>query len=208
MPESYKKLLESNKNWASKKSKDFFENISKGQNPGYLWIGCSDSRVPANEITGTTSGEVFVHRNIANMVIPTDMSLLSVLQYSVEVLKVKHVIVCGHSKCGGVKVALSNQKFGLIDNWLNNIKYVYEIYRDELDSISNEEEKLNRLIEFNVIHQVINLSKTSIIQNAWENSEYPYLHGFVYNLSDGLLKQIVLIDEPNKIKEIYEDVHM
>lgn len=211
MPQDYKRLLEGNQKWVEKKLKEdprFFDEISKGQSPKYLWIGCSDSRVPANEITNTISGEVFVHRNIANLVVPTDMSLLSVLQYAVEVLKVKHVIVCGHSECGGVKAALSDQHFGLIDNWINNIKNVHNLYRNELDSITNENDKLNRLIELNVINQVYNLSKTSIVQKAWETGEFPYLHGWVYDLHNGVLQDMVLIDEYKHIHEIHSNKHL
>lgn len=210
MSQSYKKLLEGNQKWVAdtlEKEPHFFEEISKGQSPEYLWIGCSDSRVPANEITGTRSGEVFVHRNIANMVVPTDMNLLSVLQYSVEVLKVKHVIVCGHSSCGGVKAALGNESFGLIDNWLNNIKSVYNSNKNEIDSIENYDDKVNRMIELNVIAQVYNLSKTSVIQNAWSKGEFPYIHGWVYNLGNGILKDIIRLDENKNINEI-TDKHL
>jgi carbonic anhydrase len=208
MSESYKKLLENNQKWVAQKLEEepgFFEEISKGQSPEYLWIGCSDSRVPANEITGTRSGEIFVHRNIANMVVPTDMNLLSVLQYAVEVLKVKHVIVCGHSSCGGVKAALAKENYGLIDNWLNNIKNVYNFHKSEIDSIENSEDKLNRMIELNVINQVYNLSKTSVIQNAWDKGEFPYIHGWVYNLGNGILKDIIRIDEYKNINEIHNN---
>ncbi|MFN8577209.1 MAG: carbonic anhydrase [Candidatus Sericytochromatia bacterium] len=211
MSQDYKRLLEGNQKWVSRKLEEepkFFEEIAKGQSPKYLWIGCSDSRVPANEITNTISGEIFVHRNIANMVVPTDMNLLSVLQYAVEVLKVKHIIVCGHSECGGVKAALGKENFGLIDNWLNNIKNVYNFHKSEVDSIENYQAKVNRMIELNVINQVYNLSKTSVIQTAWAKGEFPYLHGWVYNLHNGILQDIILLDEYRNIHEIHENKHL
>ncbi len=207
MSNSYNSLLQGNVKWVNSKLEEdpeFFKDLSKGQEPEFLWIGCSDSRVPANEITGTSSGQIFVHRNIANMVVSTDMSMLSVLQYAIEVLKVKHIIVCGHSECGGIKASLSGNHFGLIDNWLNNIKDVYNFHKNEIDSIKDEKEKVNRLTELNVIKQVYNLSKTSIVQNAWKAGEFPYLHGFIYNISDGILKNIIKLDEYKNIHEIHE----
>jgi carbonic anhydrase len=202
-----KRILENNKKWVAQKlSEDanYFKKLSLGQQPRYLFIGCSDSRVPANEITGVGPGEMFVHRNIANLVVHTDMNLLSVLQYAVEVLKVKVIIVCGHYGCGGVAAAASNKQFGLIDNWLRNIKDVIRLHDDEFLSIEDEEEKLKRLVELNVIEQVHNLSKTSIIQNALLSDEPPKLYGMVYDLKEGLLKDLkVEIDSFKRFKHIY-----
>ena len=168
MEKTYKRLLSNNKIWVEKQMQadpNFFEDLAKGQQPEYLWIGCSDSRVPANQITGTNPGEMFVHRNIANMVVHSDMNLLSVLSYAVEVLKVKHIIVCGHYGCGGVIAAMGNKQFGLIDNWLRHIKDVYRLHHEELDSIVDETERARRFVELNVVEQVIDLGKTSIVQN-------------------------------------------
>jgi len=170
-----------------------------------LWIGCSDSRVPANDVTGTKPGEVFVHRNIANVCVHSDMNMLSVLDYAVNVLKVKHVIVAGHYGCGGVAAALSNKQFGLIDNWLRHIKDVYRLHSHELDRITDETQKLNRLVELNVSEQVYNLCKTSIIQNAWMNRADLEVHGWVIDLSSGLVKDIkVSSSSPHNLGYIYE----
>ena len=193
MEKSYKKLLNNNKKWVVKQLKadpEYFENLSKGQNPEYLWIGCSDSRVPANQITGTHPGEIFVHRNIANMVVHSDMNMLSVLSYAVEVLKVKHVIVCGHYGCGGVLAAMGNQQFGLIDNWLRHIKDVYRMYHKELDAIEDVVQRGRRFVEVNVIEQVLDLGKTSIVQNAWKAEQPLHLHGWVYDIHDGIIKDL------------------
>lgn len=187
------KIFENNRRWVAEKlaeDSDYFTKLAKGQTPRYLYIGCSDSRVPINEITGTGPGEIFVHRNIANMVVHTDMNLLSVLQYAVEVLKVKDIIVCGHYGCGGVVAAAGNNQYGLIDNWLRNIKDVIRLHDDELGAIADEEQRLRRLVELNIIEQVINLSKTSIIQNAMQGDNPPKLYGLVYDLSEGLLKDL------------------
>lgn len=206
--QSYQKLLLENKAWAKeKKSVDpkFFERLSQLQTPEILWIGCSDSRVPANQITNTEPGEIFVHRNIANLVINNDVNLLSVLDYAVNHLKVKHVIVCGHYGCGGVKAAITNHDFKAILNmWLRSIKDVYRFHRAELDSISNPEEKENRLVELNVQEQVFNLAKTSIIQRAWKNSQKPHLHGWVYGLKDGILKPVFDMKPGTHIDTLYE----
>lgn len=191
----YRKLLENNKEWVSSKLKEdehYFERLADGQQPPVLWIGCSDSRVPANEIIGAEPGEVFVHRNIANMVIHSDMSMLSVLDYGVNVLKVKHVIVCGHYGCGGVRAAMGNQSLGLIDNWIRHIKNVYRLHHDELDLIPDEEERFKRFVELNVFEQVYDLAKTSIIQNAWENGQELMIHGWVYGVHNGLIKDLNL----------------
>ena len=203
---SYEKLLYGNQQWASEKLKlnpDYFKNLSLGQNPEYLWIGCSDSRVPANEITGTKSGEIFVHRNIANVVVHTDMNLLSVLYYAVEVLHVKHVIVCGHYGCGGVILAMSNQDNGFANNWLRNIKEVYEKHSKELDAITDIKKRENRLVELNVIEQVHNLAKTKIVQQAWSRRELQ-VHGWVYGFDDGLIKDLnVMMDEISDLEPIF-----
>ncbi|WP_199688449.1 carbonic anhydrase [Pontibacter oryzae] len=187
------KIFENNKKWVSGKlaqDSEYFAKLAEGQSPQYLYIGCSDSRVPANAITGTEPGEMFVHRNIANMVVHTDMNLLSVLQYAVEVLKVKDIIVCGHYGCGGVAAAASNKQFGLIDNWLRNIKDVIRLHEEEIKSISEEEARLRRLVELNVVEQVHNLAKTSIIQNAMLSENPPKLHGLVYDLKEGFLRNL------------------
>lgn len=205
---SYELLLNNNKEWASKKVNEepgFFDELSQIQTPEFLWIGCSDSRVPANEITGTQPGEIFVHRNVANLVINTDVNVLSVLDYAVNYLKIKHVIVCGHYGCGGIKAAITNSDFKLILNmWLRNIKDIYRIHRDELDNITDEEVKTNRLVELNVQEQVMNLAKTSIIQRAWKNENRPDLHGWVYGLNDGLIKPVFEMKAGTHIDPLYE----
>lgn len=193
MEKSYKRLLENNKAWSKiQKTNDaeYFNELSKGQSPEYLWIGCSDSRVPAEQITGTSPGELFVHRNIANMVVHTDMNLLSVLSYAVEVLKVKHIIVCGHYGCGGVKAAMGNKQFGLIDNWLRHIKDAYRMHYPELDSIKDEDERWRRFVEVNVEEQVNALGKTTIVQNAWSNNQPLHIHGWVFDLNSGLINDL------------------
>jgi carbonic anhydrase len=193
MEKSYLRLLENNKNWVKEQlnlDPTYFEKLSKGQSPEYLWIGCSDSRVPANQITGTEPGEVFVHRNIANMVVHSDMNMLSVLSYAVDVLKVKHIIVCGHYGCGGVIAAMKNQQFGLIDNWLRHIKDVYRYHHVELDAIEDENERARRFVEVNVQEQVHDLGKTSIVQNAWRRNQPLHIHGWVYDINDGLINDL------------------
>ena len=193
MEKSYLRLLENNKAWVTiqnYQNPNYFEDLAQGQTPEYLWIGCSDSRVPANEITGTKSGEIFVHRNIANMVVHSDMNMLSVLSYAVEVLKVKHIIVCGHYGCGGVKAAMSNKQYGLIDNWLRHIKDVYRYHAAELDKITDPILREKRLIQLNVIEQVHDLGKTSIVQNAWKKKQPLHLHGWVYDLHDGIIDDL------------------
>lgn len=203
---NYDRLLLENKAWAAEKLQDdpeYFSRLAHLQTPEFLWIGCSDSRVPANEITGTHPGEIFVHRNIANMVVHTDLNMLSVLQYAVDVLKVKHVIVCGHYGCGGVKAAMGNHSFGIINKWLRNIKDVYRFHREEIDAL-NEDEKVNKLIELNVKEQVLNLAKTSIIQHSWKENNYPHLHGWVYGLDNGLIKPIYEMEAGTHIDPLYE----
>jgi carbonic anhydrase len=204
----YKKLLDNNKDWVVKsleKDPEFFSRLANGQQPPILWIGCSDSRVPANEIIGAQPGEVFVHRNIANMVIHTDMSMLSVLDYAVNVLKVKHVIVCGHYGCGGVQAALTNKHIGLIDNWIRHIKDVYRFHQDELNAIEDEKTKFNRFVELNVFEQVYDLAKTSIMQTAWEREQEVHIHGWVYDVKDGLINdlKITLINN-DSLSEVYQ----
>lgn len=193
MTDFYKKILDNNKIWSETKLKDdpeYFEKLSKGQSPPLLWIGCSDSRVPANEVIGAQPGEVFVHRNIANMVIHSDMNMLSVLDYAVNVLKVKHVIVCGHYGCGGVKAALGNDSIGIIDNWIRHIKDVYRRHRHYLDSMIDETDRFNAFVELNVKEQVYDLAKTSIVQAAWKNGQELCLHGWVYGLDTGIVKDL------------------
>ena len=193
MEKSYKKLLENNKKWVADQlaiDPVYFEKLANSQNPEYLWIGCSDSRVPANQITGTLPGDIFVHRNIANMVIHSDMNMLSVLSYAVEVLKVKHIIVCGHYGCGGVLAAMENKQFGLIDNWLRHIKDVYRLHFKELDALKDKKLRADRLVELNVIEQVQDLGKTSIVQNAWKREQPLHLHGWVYDVKDGIIKDL------------------
>lgn len=190
---SYDSLLEGNKEFvadALQEDPDFFNKLASGQNPPILWIGCADSRVPANQITNTNPGEIFVHRNIANVVVHSDMNMLSVLDYAVNVLQVKHVIVTGHYGCGGVLAAMSNKQFGLIDNWLRHIKDVYRIHAEELDAIKDEAKRADRLVEFNVIEGVYNLCKTSIVQNAWKNGHNLSVHGWVYSLSTGYITDL------------------
>ncbi|MDP4263474.1 MAG: carbonic anhydrase [Bacteroidota bacterium] len=205
---SYQKLLLENKAWAKEKLAEdphYFDRLSQLQTPEFLWIGCSDSRVPANEITGTQPGEIFVHRNVANLVINTDVNLLSVLDYAVNYLQVKHVIVCGHYGCGGIKAAITNHDFKAVLNmWLRGIKDVYRIYRAELDAMTNEEQKEDRLVELNVQEQIFNLAKTSIIQRVWKNEQRPHLHGWVYGLKDGLIKPVCEMNAGTHIDPLYE----
>jgi carbonic anhydrase len=204
---AYEKLLLENKAWAAEKvgdDPDFFNRLASIQTPEFLWIGCSDSRVPANEITGTQPGEIFVHRNVANMVVHTDLNLLTVLEYAVHHLKVKHVIVCGHYGCGGVKASMTQHNFGIINKWLRNIKDVYRYHRDEIDSIKDEESRVNRMVELNVQEQVMNLAKTSIIQKAWKQNQSPHLHGWVYGLKDGLIKPVFEMPAGTHIDPLYE----
>lgn len=203
----YKSLLDGNKTWVREKIEqdpEFFERLSKGQNPQFLWIGCSDSRVPANEITNTQPGDIFVHRNIANMVVHSDMNMLSVLDYAVNILKVKHVIVCGHYGCGGVKAAMDNKQYGLVDNWLRFIKDVYRMHSRELEAISDPEKRFDRFAELNVIEQVFDLTKTTIIQNAWRERNEPKIHGWIYNLKTGLINDLgVSFDSSSTLPTIY-----
>ena len=186
-------LLENNKNWSQRVKEQrptFFSDLAQQQNPEYVWIGCSDSRVSASNIVGLLPGEVFVHRNIANLVIHTDMNCLAVLQFAVEVLQVKHIIVCGHYGCGGVKAALEDKRHGLIDNWLRHIQDTANLYDDVLAKIENEDEKLNKLCELNVIEQVLNVGETTIVQDAWSREQEIRVHGWIYDLSDGIISDL------------------
>lgn len=190
---SIEHLFQNNIEWAKKitdEDPNFFELLSKQQSPEYLWIGCSDSRVPANELLGMLPGEIFVHRNIANQVIHTDLNCLSVIQYAVEILKVKHIIVCGHYGCGGVRAALDTQSYGLIDNWLRHIEDVHRFHKSKFEDITDHEEKVNLLCELNVIEQVANVCCSTILKNAWKAGQNTTVHGFVYKLHDGILKDL------------------
>ncbi|HEX8457686.1 MAG TPA: carbonate dehydratase [Pyrinomonadaceae bacterium] len=186
-------LIERNREWAKKitaADPDFFNRLAQQQTPNYLWIGCSDSRVPANEIVGLLPGELFVHRNVANVVVHTDLNCLSVIQYAVEVLKVRHIIVCGHYGCGGVKAALTNGKFGLIDNWLRHVQDVKHEHEELLAAAANDEERFRRLCELNVIEQVLNVSRTTIVQGAWERGQELSVNGLIYGIEDGHLREL------------------
>ena len=204
----YEVLLNDNKHWASKKLAEdpgFFERLLHVQTPEFLWIGCSDSRVPPDQITQTKPGEIFIHRNVANLVVNTDVNLMSVLDYAVNHLKIKHVVVCGHYGCGGVKAAMSNADFNQVLNmWLRNIKDIYRIHRKELENIADEDKKVNRMVELNVKEQVFNLAKTAIIQKAWNNEQRPDLHGWVYDLHDGIIDPIVEMTAGTDIDPLYE----
>ena len=201
------KLLLENKAWSEEvinRDPDFFKHLAKEQKPEFLWIGCADSRVPADTIVNAQPGQIFVHRNIANQVITTDFNCLSVLQYAVDVLKVKHIIVCGHYGCGGVRAALQPQSAGLVitNKWLMHIKDVYRLHQDELD-MAPDDRRLDRLIELNILEQVYRLTHTSIIQSSWKHGHKPTLHGWVYGLHDGLIKELVKLDHNTQINPIY-----
>ncbi|GAB4132456.1 MAG: carbonate dehydratase [Bacteroidia bacterium] len=205
--DEYKRLLLENKAWATEmieKDPDYFKSLAHIQTPKFLWIGCADSRVPANEITNTKPGEIFVHRNVANLVVHTDINMLSVLQYAVEVLAVEHIIVCGHYGCGGVKAAMGNKSFGLINKWIRNIKDVYRSHRLEVDKGATEEERFNNLVEWNVREQVQHLTETTIIQKAWKKRQKPDIHGWVYGLDNGLVKELVTIKSGDPIDPLYK----
>ena len=208
MPHTYQELLQGNQEWVAEKlaqDPDYFKNLAKGQTPKFLWIGCSDSRMPANEITKTEPGEVFVHRNIANMVVHTDINLLSVVQYAVEVLEVHHIVVCGHYGCGGIRAAMGNQHLGLIDNWLRNIKDVYRLHLATLSTVPEGEEREKLLTHLNVREQVFNLAKTEIVQRAWENGRTLHLHGWVYDIESGRIRDMMLnLKGQQDVHEIYQ----
>ncbi len=205
---SYERLLLENKAWAAEMvadNPDFFDRLSNLQQPEFLWIGCSDSRVPANQITGTQPGEIFVHRNVANLVVNTDVNLLAVVDYAVNHLKVKHIIVCGHYGCGGVQAAMTRKDYKPVLNmWLRNIKDVIRLHREELEAIQDPEAKSDRLVELNVIEQVKNLARKSSIQRAWKNTGYPHLHGWVYGLKDGLIKPVYEMEAGTSVDSIYD----
>ena len=207
MDKSYQKLIDGNRRFALEKKFDdpeYFKKLSLGQKPDYLWIGCSDSRVPANEVTNTESGEMFVHRNIANLVVHTDFNLMSVLEYAVNVLGVKHIIVCGHYGCGGIRAAMKNQSFGLVDSWLRNIKDVYNKNVVELEAIEDEDKRSDRLTELNVIEQVQHLAKTITVQKAWHQGKQLQIHGWVYGLNSGLVKELKAVyDDKGDIEPVY-----
>ncbi len=208
MADSIKDLLSGNVQWVNntlKHTPDFFSKLADGQSPKYLWIGCSDSRVPATEITNALPGSIFVQRNIANLVVHTDFNLLSVVNYAVKVLKVKHIIVCGHYGCGGVQAAMSNKNFGFLDSWLMHIKDVYRVHETELDSIKDQTKRFDRFVELNVEEQVKNLAKVSFIQEEWDNGDMPMIHGWVYSLKDGLLKDLeVSINSKKDLENVYQ----
>ncbi|WP_333599460.1 carbonate dehydratase [Flavobacterium sp.] len=208
MSDFYKKILDNNKQWVENQLKldpNYFKDLSQGQNPPLLWIGCSDSRVPANEIIGAKPGEVFVHRNIANMVVHSDMNMLSVLDYAVNALKIKHVIVCGHYGCGGIKAAMGNTSIGIIDNWIRHIKDVYRLHHQELNAIENENDRFNRFVEVNVVEQVCDLAKTSIVQSAWKSGQELTLHGWVYGLNSGFVTDLNVNFSSNKdLDDVYQ----
>ena len=198
---SIQHLFDNNQLWAEKikqEEPNFFKHLSEQQNPEYLWIGCSDSRVPANELLGMQPGEVFVHRNIVNLVVHTDLNCLSVIQYAVDVLKVKHIIVCGHYGCGGVIASLDDQSHGLIDNWLHHIKDVYRFHKARLNAVEDDTERLNLLCELNVIEQVANICNTTILKKAWDAGQKITVHAFVYNIHDGILKDLEVSVGGNK----------
>lgn len=201
-------LLENNRKWAEGKVKEdskFFERLSNVQSPEYLWIGCSDSRVPANVIIGLQPGEVFVHRNVANIVVHTDMNCLSVIQFAVEVLRVKHIIVCGHYDCGGVQAAMADKEYGLIDNWLRNIKEVYNEHKDEINSIKSHDEKIDKLCQLNVAKQVLNVCHTTIVQNAWQKGEKLSVHGWIYSIKNGLLNDLGLsVSQQDQLDSVFK----
>ena len=205
--ESYRRLLEANKAWVDQKlslSPNFFKELAKEQKPEFLWIGCSDSRVPAEEITGTQPGEVFSHRNIANLVNPTDLNLQSVLAFAVDYLKVKHIIVCGHYGCGGVRAALSKHRYGILDEWLRQIKDTYYLHEDDVRDARDFDAQADKLVELNIHEQLRNLMKTKIIQKAWLEDRRPTLHGWVYSVKDGLLKSLYKIEPGTPIHEVYQ----
>ncbi|PRP81709.1 carbonic anhydrase 2 [Planoprotostelium fungivorum] len=204
-PLKINRIFENNKAWAKEKDVDFFKKLSAGQNPEYLWIGCSDSRIPAEQITGLQAGEVFVHRNIANLVCNTDLNVQSVINFGVKALKVKHIVVCGHYACGGIKAALAPQDMGILNPWLRNIRDVYRLHEKELDSISDEGQKSDRLSELNVIEQARNVIKTAVVQQCYEENGYPRVHALIFDFKTGLLKDLELDFEAilKNIKKIY-----
>jgi carbonic anhydrase len=204
----YDNMFSANRDWvAQQQEKDpkYFKNLAKGQAPPVLYIGCSDSRLPPDALTGTKPGELFVHRNIANMVVHTDINLLSVMDYAINVLKVKHVVIAGHYECGGVKAAMGKKQVGLIDNWLRNIKDVYRLHQDQLNAIEDENQRFRRFVELNVQEQVLNLAKTTIVQNAWGRKQELHLHGWVIDIATGLIHdQHVSLDDNQDVFETFK----
>jgi len=202
-----KHLFDNNREWVNQMTTHdpaFFQRLSAQQSPQYLWIGCADSRVPANQIIGLLPGEVFVHRNIANAVIHTDLNCLSVIQYAVEVLKVRHIIVCGHYGCGGIRAAMQNTEYGLIDNWLRHLKDIYQKHADVLDNIADEHDRFDRFCELNVVEQVYHVCHTTLVQGAWRRGQELSVHGWIYNVGDGLLQDLKLcVTSPDEIQELY-----
>jgi carbonic anhydrase len=204
--DNHRRLLLANKAWAKERlqiDSNFFDDLSKGQQPTYLWIGCSDSRVPAEDVTGTEPGEIFVHRNIANLVVHTDLNVQSVLQFGIEVLNVKHIIVCGHYGCGGVRAAMTQQHFGVMDQWLRNIKDVLHGHRDEISGQGDEDAQVNKLVELNVLTQVKNIQRSHVLQRSWKMNKRPVLHGWVFGLNDGLIRDLYKFDPGSPIDPEY-----
>jgi carbonic anhydrase len=205
-----KQLLEQNREWAAAitaSDPEFFQNLAKQQSPKYLWIGCADSRVPATQLVGMVPGEMFVHRNVANVVVHTDFNCLSVMQYAVDVLKVEHIIVCGHGGCGGVKAAMENSQLGLIDNWLRHVQDVIRDHEHALLDIHDETKRLDRLCELNVVEQVLNVARTTIVQTAWQRGQELVVHGWIYGLEDGLLRDLgISIDSSEGLVAAYREV--
>ncbi len=204
MMDSFYEIFQRNKEWAARTVKDrpdFFENLADRQHPEYLWIGCSDSRVPANQIVDLPPGDVFVHRNVANIVVPSDLNCLSVLQYAIEVLKVKHVIVCGHYGCGGIEAALSGKKYGMIDNWLRHIRSIIRLYKTAIDNAETERDRLDLLCELNVIEQVRNVCATTVVQDAWDADQTFSVHGIIYSVRNGLLKDLVHVSKDGLVEQ-------
>lgn len=208
MPKSYLDLIKGNDQFiqaVQREDPDFFDNLAKGQHPQFLWIGCADSRVPPSEVTNVKPGSIFVHRNIANVVVHTDSNLLSVAYYAIKVLRVKHVIICGHYGCGGVQAAMSKKRFGYIDGWLGHLKDVYRIHKEELDTISDEQKRFDKFVELNVIEQVNNLAATPFIQEEWESGEFPYIHGWVYDLKSGKINQLdCTINNGGLVEDVFD----
>ncbi|MBD3223835.1 MAG: carbonic anhydrase [Caldithrix sp.] len=207
MADRFKQLLKGNKDWVEnvkQKNPELFSNMAKGQAPPFLWIGCADSRVPAEDITNSLPGSIFVQRNIANMVVPTDYNLLSVVHYAIKALQVRHIIICGHYGCGGIQAAMSNESYGLLDNWLMHIKDVYRLHEAELNAIRDESARSKRLVEINVQEQVNNLAKMAFIQKVWQEDEFPYIHGWVFNIESGALINLeVTIHSASHLDTIY-----
>jgi carbonic anhydrase len=201
-------LLDNNRHWSqdmTRRDPDFFQRLSRQQSPRYLWIGCSDSRVPANQVVGLDPGELFVHRNVANLVVHTDLNCLSVIQYAVDVLQVEHIIVCGHYGCGGIQAALSNGKLGLIDNWLRHVQDIRDRHWDSLQRISDSAAGVSRLCELNVLEQVANVCRTTIVQDAWAREQSLSVRGWIYGISDGLLRDLKMcVEEPEQLSDSYQ----